>query len=73
MIARHTKSRAAATLALSESARPKLADQGPTRAFRFASRATIAFLQSDRPDAPRAGDAYGDGGHLSVSAGSEGG
>jgi hypothetical protein len=26
-----------------------------------ASRATIAFLESDRPDAPRAGDAYGDG------------
>ena len=25
-----------------------------------AGRATIAFLESDRPDAPRAGDAYGD-------------
>jgi hypothetical protein len=24
------------------------------------ARATIALLESDRPDAPRAGDAYGD-------------
>ena len=27
-----------------------------------ASRATIAYLESNRPKAPRAGDAYGDGG-----------
>jgi len=43
----------AAALVLS----PKLSGAAaPNRA----SRATIAFLESDRPDAPRAGDAYGD-------------
>src|SRR5207302_7040210 len=28
--------------------------------WKHPTRATIAFLESDRPDAPRAGDAYGD-------------
>jgi len=36
---------------------PKLSSAVP---LNCASRATIAFLESDRPDAPRAGDAYGD-------------
>ena len=36
---------------------PELSDAAPPNR---ASRATIAFLESDRPDAPRAGDAYGD-------------
>jgi hypothetical protein len=36
---------------------PKLSGAAPPNR---ASRATIAFLQSDRPDATRAGDAYGD-------------
>jgi hypothetical protein len=36
---------------------PKLSSAAPPNR---ASRATIAFLESDRPDAPRAGDAYGD-------------
>jgi hypothetical protein len=36
---------------------PELSDAPPPNR---ASRATIAFLESDRPDAPRAGDAYGD-------------
>ena len=36
---------------------PKLSSAAPPNR---ASRATIAFLESDRPDRPRAGDAYGD-------------
>src|SRR5438309_8585073 len=36
---------------------PKLSGAAPPNR---ASRATIAFLESDRPGAPRAGDAYGD-------------
>jgi hypothetical protein len=36
---------------------PKLSGAAPPNRAR---RATIAFLESDRPDAPRAGDAYGD-------------
>jgi hypothetical protein len=36
---------------------PKLSGAAP---LNRASRATIAFLKSDRPDAPRAGDAFGD-------------
>ena len=35
---------------------PKLSGAAPPNR---ASRATIAFLESDRPGAPRAGDAYG--------------
>ena len=38
---------------------PKLSGAAPPN---HASRATIAFLESDRPGAPRAGDAYGDKG-----------
>ena len=37
--------------------RPKLSGASPPNR---ASCATIAFLESDRPDVPRAGDAYGD-------------
>jgi hypothetical protein len=36
---------------------PKLSGAAPPNR---ASRETIAFLESDRPDAPRAGDAYDD-------------
>jgi hypothetical protein len=36
---------------------PKLSGAAPPNR---ASRATIAFLESDRPNAPQAGDAYGD-------------
>ena len=36
---------------------PKLSGAAPTN---HASHTTIAFLESDRADAPRAGDAYGD-------------
>jgi hypothetical protein len=36
---------------------PKLSGAAPPNG---ASRATIAFLESDRPNTPRAGDAYGD-------------
>jgi hypothetical protein len=36
---------------------PKLSGAVPPNR---ASRATFAFLESNRPDAPRAGDAYGD-------------
>jgi hypothetical protein len=36
---------------------PKLSSAAPPKCVR---RATIAFLESDRPDGPGAGDAYGD-------------
>ena len=44
---------------------PKLRGAAP---LDRASHATIAFLESDRPDRPRAGDAYGDGRVVSAVA-----
>jgi hypothetical protein len=53
------------TLARLRSHSPKRSSAGQQDT---ATRATIAFLESDRPDAPRAGDGYGDQAQVGAGA-----